>query len=94
MPGTVVRHLAGRRREQPQRRSPATPPAVKRCRVCSCTEENGCPTGCSWVEGSTRSDAICTYCQDIVEQILMWHMDSHDGATLEKLLFEVRRQKE
>ena len=38
-----------------------------RCRVCGCTEADGCPEGCSWVD-----DDLCSICASAAEAIAAW----------------------
>ena len=38
---------------------------VARCRVCGCTEQNGCPGGCSWLEPDLCDR--CEACGDCAE---------------------------
>lgn len=32
------------------------------CRVCACTEEDGCPEGCAWVN---KKQDLCTACAEL-----------------------------
>ena len=39
--------------------------AVPRCRVCGCTEAEGCPPeSCSWVEAD-----LCSACQELLQKV-------------------------
>ncbi len=39
------------------------------CRVCACTEEHGCPEGCSWADGS---QTLCSICAESLEERDQW----------------------
>lgn len=37
------------------------------CCYCGCTDEDGCPGGCGWVEGT--EDTVCTACEDLALEL-------------------------
>ena len=45
-------------------------PPSGRCRVCGCTDDRACPSGCCWVD---RKHTLCSECQGTVAD-LSWTM--------------------
>lgn len=40
-----------------------------RCRVCGCTQMDGCPGGCGWAPGQGN---LCTICAAAIEALRQW----------------------
>lgn len=40
---------------------------LTRCRVCGCTQADGCPGGCEWVD-----DDLCSVCSDAADALAAW----------------------
>jgi len=53
------------RRPEPKGAPPEVAPeaAVPTCRICGCTDEEACPSGCVWVEDPEGGD-LCSTCYD------------------------------
>lgn len=41
---------------------------LTRCRVCGCTQADGCPSGCGWVAG----EDLCTGCDKAANALSQW----------------------
>lgn len=37
---------------------------TQRCRYCHCTDEDGCPAGCSWA-----AEDVCSMCADFIHEL-------------------------
>jgi hypothetical protein len=40
-----------------------------RCRVCGCTQIDGCPGGCDWIEAD-----LCSVCDEAVTALAKWFL--------------------
>jgi len=45
------------------------PPPVRTCRVCRCTDAQGCRAGCYW----SAAD-LCSTCHTVIDAVLEWYM--------------------
>jgi len=59
----------------------------QRCRFCGCTQEDGCPAGCSWVEPDLCS--VCAAFRDLLKDYIDAARRPPTKATLGRMLNEV-----
>lgn len=41
-------------------------PVGGRCRICGCTDLEGCPDGCAW---SDREHTLCSICHHMIDEL-------------------------
>jgi len=64
-----------------------------KCRICGCTEDHACPTGCGWAAapGSRRVQDLCTRCFEFMVHLVSYVEESNrvSKASLARMLDEV-----
>lgn len=53
---------------------------VRACRVCGCTDDTPCETGCHWVE-DTQNGHLCSRCEGAEIRVTVTHLDSGDNES-------------
>lgn len=64
-----------------------------RCRICGCTQDDGCPGGCGWSKPGTDPRPICTICAAFREDLIDYCENALDVTprSLARLLTEIRK---
>jgi hypothetical protein len=65
-----------------------------KCRICGCTDEMGCPGGCSWDEADGAD--LCTICSEMRAVVISYIELCHavTAASLARLLKEALAYEE